>query len=62
MWSPLRKLFTPYCPKLVTGMDPLMDSLVVNDTCKHPITKLKWHFVYGKIMQMAHNTRKVNIQ
>jgi len=29
-----------------------MDSLVVNDTCKHPITKLKRHFVYGEIIQM----------
>jgi len=22
MWSPLRKLFAPWCPKLVTGLVP----------------------------------------
>jgi len=53
-------LFSGHILKQVLLCEPYIDRhLDVNDTCKHLITNLKRHFVYGEIMQI-HTIRKSN--
>jgi len=48
----------PSVPTWLQAWTSLMDSLVVNDTCKRPITKLKRHFCLWRSHSNAHNPRK----
>ena len=55
-----KTLYPPTVPSWFRASAPLMDSLVVNKTCKCPITKLKRHFCLWRNHTYAHNPWKSN--